>query len=143
MPGDATAAEQETFGPVVALSSVSDTDEAVARANDTDYGLHGALWTGDEERGRAVARRIDTGTVSINEGYPVSWAAVDAPMGGRGDSGIGRRHGPEGLLRFTDTQAVATSGPVSISSREIPDRLWAAGLSAAARLLRTVPRWIR
>ncbi len=143
VPTDATAYGQETFGPVVALYPVSDTDEAVARANDTDYGLHGAIWTGEEERGRAVARRVDTGTVSINEGYAVSWGSVDAPMGGRGDSGIGRRHGPEGLLRFTDAQAVATSGPVPLSPRGLPDRLWAAGLSTVARLLRKVPRWIR
>ena len=143
VPTDATAHDTETFGPVVALYPVSDTDEAVARANDTEYGLHGAVWTGDEERGRAVARRIDTGTVSVNEGYAAAWAAVDAPMGGRGDSGVGRRHGPEGLLRYTDAQTVATGGPVPVGPEGVPDRLWAAGLSTVARLLRKVPRWIR
>ncbi|MEZ3116423.1 succinic semialdehyde dehydrogenase [Halobaculum sp. MBLA0147] len=140
---DAVAHETETFGPVVSLYPVESVDEAVARANDTDYGLHGAVWAGDVERGEAVARRLETGTVSVNEGYAAAWASLDAPMGGRGDSGLGRRHGAEGLLRYTAAQTVATGRALQLDPGPVPDRLWAAGLTTVARLLRKVPKWVK
>lgn len=143
VPADATVGETETFGPVVSLYPVESTDEAIERANDTAYGLHGNVWTGDVERGREVARQIDCGTVAVNEGYAAAWGSLDAPMGGRGDSGIGRRHGPEGLLRYTESQTVATGGPVPLGPGPLPDRLWARSLGVLAGLVRRVPRWIK
>ncbi|MFF4276824.1 succinic semialdehyde dehydrogenase [Streptomyces sp. NPDC001536] len=97
----------ETFGPVVAVYRYSDLDEAVERANDTAYGLNASVWTGNGRRGRAVAARLHAGTVNVNEGFTAAWASLDAPMGGTGDSGLGRRHGAEGLLKYTEAQTVA------------------------------------
>ena len=74
---------EETFGPVVAVRSVADEHEAVRLANDSAYGLHAGVWTRDVARGRAVAARIETGTVSVNETYSAAWGATAAPMGGR------------------------------------------------------------
>lgn len=98
----------ETFGPVVSIYRFSDEDEAVERANDTDYGLNASIWTRDLSRGRALASRIKAGTVNINEGYGSAYASYDAPMGGMKSSGLGRRHGTEGLLRYTEAQTVSS-----------------------------------
>jgi aldehyde dehydrogenase (NAD+)/succinate-semialdehyde dehydrogenase/glutarate-semialdehyde dehydrogenase len=98
----------ETFGPVVGLYRFSSDEEAVALANDTIYGLNASVWTSDLARGRALAARIKAGTVNINEGYGSAYASYDAPMGGMKASGLGRRHGAEGLLRYTEAQTVAS-----------------------------------
>ncbi|MCO6004647.1 succinic semialdehyde dehydrogenase [Actinoallomurus purpureus] len=98
----------ETFGPVVALYPFSSDDEAVRLANGTPYGLNASVWTGDIARGRRVAARIKAGTVNINEGYAAAYGSYDAPMGGMKDSGVGRRHGAEGLLRYTEAQTIAS-----------------------------------
>ncbi|WP_345420551.1 aldehyde dehydrogenase [Pseudonocardia xishanensis] len=88
-----TLAREEIFGPVLTVIPYSDTDEAIAIANDSDYGLGGTVWTTDEERGEAVAKRVETGTIGVN------FYANDpgAPFGGVKASGIGREFGPEGL----------------------------------------------
>jgi succinate-semialdehyde dehydrogenase/glutarate-semialdehyde dehydrogenase len=99
--------DEETFGPVVALYPVQSDDEAVALANDTVYGLNGAVVTRDKGAGRTIALRLQAGTVNVNEGYGPSWGSTRAPRGGMGDSGLGRRHGDEGLLKYTESQTVA------------------------------------
>lgn len=99
--------DEETFGPVVSLYRFSDEDEAVALANATPYGLNSSVWTKDGRRGRAVAARLRTGTVNVNESYAAGYGSVQAPMGGMGDSGLGRRHGSEGILKYTEAQTVA------------------------------------
>jgi succinate-semialdehyde dehydrogenase/glutarate-semialdehyde dehydrogenase len=147
---DSMVACEETFGPVVSVEPVSDADEAIEAANDTEYGLNASVWTGDTDRGAAVAREIDCGTVCVNDGYASGWAAVDAPMGGFGDSGLGRRHGHEGIERYLESRTVATSriGPVD-APPGIPDAWYAKGMFAAAQLLRYTPslsgirRWFR
>ncbi len=98
----------ETFGPVVSVYRVGDENEAIELANDTPYGLNASVWTRDVARGRRVAARIQSGTVNINEGYASTWASYAAPMGGTKESGVGRRHGAEGLLKYTDAQTVAS-----------------------------------
>ncbi|MBG0827837.1 succinate-semialdehyde dehydrogenase (NADP(+)) [Planomonospora sp. ID67723] len=99
---------EETFGPVVSIYRFADEDEAVEKANDTVYGLNASVWTGDVARGRALAARIKAGTVNVNEGYGSAYASYDAPMGGMKSSGLGRRHGAEGLLKYTEAQNIAS-----------------------------------
>lgn len=99
---------EETFGPVVAVYPVVDDDDAVTRANDTDYGLSASIWSRDVETARALAARVRAGSVNVNDGYVAAIGSVAAPMGGMGDSGVGRRHGPDGILRYTEAQTVAS-----------------------------------
>jgi succinate-semialdehyde dehydrogenase / glutarate-semialdehyde dehydrogenase len=98
----------ETFGPVVSLYRVDSEDEAIEKANDSDYGLNFSVWTSDPKHGRQVAARLQAGTVNVNEAYAAAWASVDAPMGGMKDSGLGRRHGEHGILKYTEAQTIAT-----------------------------------
>jgi succinate-semialdehyde dehydrogenase/glutarate-semialdehyde dehydrogenase len=65
------------------------------------------VYCGDTDRGKAIAERIQAGTVNVNDGYSSAWASLDAPMGGMKASGLGRRHGREGLLKYTESQTVA------------------------------------
>ena len=74
--------DDETFGPVVSAYRVGSDDEAVLRANDSDFGLNASVWTRDVARGRRIARSIKAGTVNINDGYAAAWGSVGAPMGG-------------------------------------------------------------
>ncbi len=97
----------ETFGPVVSVYPVADEAEAIARANDTAYGLNASVFTRSVRRGRRVAEALRAGTVNINDGFAASYGSIDAPMGGVGISGLGRRHGAEGLLKYTEAQSVA------------------------------------
>jgi succinate-semialdehyde dehydrogenase / glutarate-semialdehyde dehydrogenase len=97
---------EETFGPVVSVFSVVDDDDAVTRANDTEYGLSASIWSRDVTRARALAARVQTGAVNINDGYLSAISTLAAPMGGMKASGVGRRHGADGILRFTESQTV-------------------------------------
>lgn len=100
-----TLCREETFGPVVSLYRVADEAEAVARANDSVYGLNASVWSA--HRGEAVAAQLRAGTVNVNESYAAAWGSHAAPMGGFGESGMGRRHGSQGLLKYTEAQSVA------------------------------------
>ncbi|CAM5239425.1 succinic semialdehyde dehydrogenase [Streptomyces chartreusis] len=104
---DMTLYDQETFGPVVSIYTYRDVDEAVALANATAYGLNGSVWSRNGARARAVAARVHAGTVNVNEAFAAAWGSIDAPMGGMGDSGLGRRHGADGILKYTEPQTVA------------------------------------
>jgi succinate-semialdehyde dehydrogenase/glutarate-semialdehyde dehydrogenase len=97
-----TAAREETFGPVAVVMKVADEDEAVALANDTDYGLAAALWT-RAERGVAIARRLETGQVAVNG---IVKTDPRLPSGGVKRSGIGRELGPHGIREFVNAQQV-------------------------------------
>jgi succinate-semialdehyde dehydrogenase/glutarate-semialdehyde dehydrogenase len=100
---------QETFGALVAVHVVDSADVGVALANDSEYGLNASVLSGSKRRGLRVAARIDAGSVNVNEGYRGSFSSVDAPMGGVKLSGLGRRNGPEGLLRFMEAHTVSHS----------------------------------
>ena len=137
LPADADAAREETFGPVLSVTPVAGSEEAIARANDTDYGLHASVWTDDTERGRRVARQIEAGSVSVNDGYLGMWASTDAPMGGVGDSGIGRRHGRQGIEKYTETQTVTTQrGPPLAPVDGVPKRWIGRAAQAGVEALR-------
>jgi succinate-semialdehyde dehydrogenase / glutarate-semialdehyde dehydrogenase len=105
----------ETFGPLVSIYRFADPDEAIAKANDTAYGLNASVWTRSVRRGREVGARLHAGTVNINEGYSAAWGSVDAPMGGVGESGLGRRHGTEGLLKYTEAKTLARQRLLNIA----------------------------
>ena len=105
----------ETFGPVVSIYPVSSDDEAIARANDSEYGLNGSVWTADADRGRAVASKINCGTVNVNEGFAATFGSIDAPMGGMKNSGLGRRQGRDGIRRFVEVQSIGTQSGIPIA----------------------------
>jgi len=107
---------EETFGPVVSIYRVDTVDEAVEKANDSRYGLNASIWSRDTDRARQIAARLQAGTVNINEGFASAWASTDAPMGGFKDSGVGRRHGAQGLLKYTEPQTVAIQRIVPLSA---------------------------
>jgi betaine-aldehyde dehydrogenase len=99
-----TIAQEEIFGPVLAVMSYGTEDEAVAIANDSPYGLGGAVYTSDPDRGLAIASRLRTGTCAINDGLP---AGGGGPFGGYKRSGLGRERGPEGLHEFLELKTVS------------------------------------
>jgi succinate-semialdehyde dehydrogenase / glutarate-semialdehyde dehydrogenase len=86
---------------------VSSVEEAIEQANDSCYGLNFSVWTRDADQGRDIASRLEAGSVNVNEAYAATWGSVDSPQGGMKESGIGPRHGAEGILKFTQAQTVA------------------------------------
>lgn len=104
LTNEARTAQEEIFGPVLVILAHDGDDDAVRMANDSPYGLSGAVHGGDLERAHAVARRIRTGTVSVNSGV---WYSADVPFGGYKQSGIGREMGVAGFEEYLETKVVA------------------------------------
>jgi acyl-CoA reductase-like NAD-dependent aldehyde dehydrogenase len=102
-PEDAPVVQEEAFGPVLPLLRFTDTDVVIARANDSDYGLAGSVWSRDVAAALDVAARMDTGSVWINQNRQV---AAHVPFSGFKQSGFGVENGREGLLEFTQTKAI-------------------------------------
>jgi succinate-semialdehyde dehydrogenase/glutarate-semialdehyde dehydrogenase len=134
--------DEETFGPVVSLYRVRDADEAVERANDSRYGLNASVWT-SARRGEQLAVRLRAGTVNVNEGYAAAWASHDAPMGGMRESGVGRRHGREGIVKYCEPQTVAVQRLLPIAPvGGMSGQQYARTMTAAAHVLKRLPwRW--
>ncbi len=103
---DMLAGSCETFGPVVGLHRFSSDEEGIALANDTEYGLNASVWSTDLDRAQSVARRIDSGNVNINDILATAFASKGTPSGGLKKSGVGARHGDQGLLKYTDAQNI-------------------------------------
>ena len=95
------------YVPVVALYPYDDLEVAIRLANDTPYGLNASVWSRSTRRAVAVAQRIRAGTVNVNESYAGTWTATASPIGGMKQSGAGRRHGAEGILKYTEAQTIA------------------------------------
>ncbi|MFI6865402.1 succinic semialdehyde dehydrogenase [Nocardia sp. NPDC050406] len=134
-----TVYREETFGPVVSVYRVGSDDEAVAQANDTAYGLNASVWSRDTARGRAVAARVNAGSVNVNEGFIAAWGSVAAPSGGLGISGTGRRHGPEGLLKYVDTQTIAVQRGLPIAPLPgMSEQLWAKTMTLFLGAMKTL-----
>jgi aldehyde dehydrogenase (NAD+) len=98
-----TVAQEEIFGPVLVVIPHDGDDDAVRIANDSPYGLSGMVQSASEERAVAVAKRIRTGTVSVNGGM---WFAPDSPFGGYKQSGVGREMGVEGFEEYLETKTI-------------------------------------
>jgi acyl-CoA reductase-like NAD-dependent aldehyde dehydrogenase len=105
---DMAIMREETFGPTLPIMKVADADEAVRLANDSPYGLGAAVYTKDLAKGEAVARRLESGAVCVNDAL-LNYYALELPMGGAKASGMGYRHGPGGIRKFTQHQALLIS----------------------------------
>ena len=104
VPEDAAAVREETFGPTLTIAKVRDMDEAVEKANATNYGLGATVFA--KARGMELARRLRSGMTAVNS--VISFAGIPSlPFGGLGESGFGRIHGPEGLKEFARPKAIA------------------------------------
>ncbi|MGA1146009.1 MAG: succinic semialdehyde dehydrogenase [Candidatus Nanopelagicales bacterium] len=132
-----TLCSVETFGPVVAVYPVGSDEEAVRRANDTEYGLNASVVSRDNRAAQAIARQLRAGTVNVNEGYAAAWASKRAPMGGMGASGLGRRHGDEGMLKYTEAQTIATQRALGFGPQfGWSDERWGDTLASAMGLMK-------
>ncbi|MFD7232388.1 succinic semialdehyde dehydrogenase [Streptomyces sp. NPDC059881] len=130
---------EETFGPVVSIYRFKDEDDVIEQANGTPYGLNSSVWTKDGRRGHAVAARLRTGTVNINEGYAPAYGSVQSPMGGMKDSGLSRRHGSEGILKYTEAQTVSQQRLIPLApSFGMDDAKYAAFMSTSLKVMKAL-----
>jgi acyl-CoA reductase-like NAD-dependent aldehyde dehydrogenase len=138
VPDSSAAVQEETFGPTLTISRVTDAEEALTRANATTLGLGGAVFSANPAKAMDLARRMRSGMTSINS--VLTFASVPAlPFGGVGDSGFGRIHGEDGLREFTRAKAITRRRvrlPVDLMSFGRP----AAATDVLARALRLVHR---
>lgn len=140
VPPQAECFDQETFGPLVSLYSYDRINDAVRLADDTQYGLNASIW-GQVKQAKQVAVQLKAGTVNINEGFAATFGSIDAPMGGMRSSGLGRRQGAEGLLRFTESQAVGSQSLVPIAGpRRLSAKAYSRVLKVGLAALRRTPR---
>jgi acyl-CoA reductase-like NAD-dependent aldehyde dehydrogenase len=138
---DMAVMRDETFGPLLPVMRVRDAEEAVRIANDTPMGLAGYVWSGDAARARALARRIEAGSVCVND-VLVNYFCVEAPLGGVKGSGAGFRHGPEALRQFCRIETVIEDHPLLGGLSSFVDRQLAFPYrSRTLRLLRAFMRW--
>ena len=129
-------ARQEVFGPLIAVVGYDSIDQAVELANDTEYGLNASV-VGPTKLAKQVAGRIMAGSVNVNEGFRAAMASVDSPMGGMKLSGVGRRNGKYGILRFTEARTVGVStGLLKFPSRARQYKVMAPLMNALAKVMK-------
>lgn len=129
-------AREEVFGPVIAVIGYDSLEEAVALANDTEYGLNASV-VGPVKLAKKIASQIMAGSVNVNEGFRASMASLDSPMGGMKQSGMGRRNGAYGLLRFTESRTVGVStGLLKFPSRAKQYNTMAPMMNLLAKVLK-------
>jgi acyl-CoA reductase-like NAD-dependent aldehyde dehydrogenase len=112
VPPDAEVAVEETFGPLLPIVRVTDADEAIRLGNASRFGLSGSVWSRNLARAREVGRRLETGSLCIND-VLVNYLFVSAPLGGIKASGVGFRHGPEALRQFCYPQSIVEDRPLA------------------------------
>jgi acyl-CoA reductase-like NAD-dependent aldehyde dehydrogenase len=103
-----TCMRDETFGPTLPIMKVADVEEGVRLSNDSNYGLQASVWTKDAAKGEKLARRIEAGAVTVNDAQ-INYLALELPMGGWKSSGLGTRHGPDGIRKYTKNQAIVVT----------------------------------
>jgi succinate-semialdehyde dehydrogenase/glutarate-semialdehyde dehydrogenase len=131
---------EETFGPVASIYRFDKVEDAIQMSNASAYGLNSSVWTRDVRRGQWIASQLQTGTSNVNESLSAAWGSVDSPMGGMKTSGLGRRHGAEGILKYTESQTVATQSLMLIGpSRLIAREKYAKVMSAVLQLMKIIP----
>ena len=108
---DMAVIREETFGPVLPVMRVPDAEAALRAANDSPMGLSGSVWSGDRARAAGLARRLQAGSVCVNDAG-VNYFCVEAPLGGIKASGSGFRHGPEGLRQFCRLETIVEDHPL-------------------------------
>jgi succinate-semialdehyde dehydrogenase/glutarate-semialdehyde dehydrogenase len=118
IPQGAEILHKEVFGPVIALVGYEGLDQAIELSNASEYGLNASV-VGNRKQALQVASKLMAGSVNINEGYRATMASMAAPMGGMKQSGMGRRSGPQGLLRFTESRTIGVSNnfPIKLPTR--------------------------
>ncbi len=99
---------EETFGPTLPIMKVSDAEEAVRLANDSPYGLGASVFSRDTARGEAIARRVESGAVNVNDAM-INYTVLELPMGGAKASGLGSRHGAGGIRKYCSQQAIVVT----------------------------------
>jgi len=130
---------EETFGPVVSVSSYSSDAEAIELANDSEYGLNASVISRDKKRALAIAKQLKAGTVNINEGYATAWSTLGSPMGGFGASGLGRRHGLAGIVQYTESQTIATQNALGFGPPfGLSDETWGNLLTTSLGLMKRI-----
>ncbi|MFF2271078.1 succinic semialdehyde dehydrogenase [Agromyces sp. NPDC058136] len=132
---------EETFGAIASLYLVSSDDEAVLAANASEYGLNAAVFTSSPRRGQRIADALAAGSVNVNEGYRGAFSSVAAPMGGVKQSGVGRRNGEAGLLRFVEPITISqTTGLLQLPRTSEEYEAKAPLLLLLARALKAIGR---
>ena len=114
-----TIAQEEIFGPVVAVIAYDGEDEAIAVANDSIYGLSGSVWSSDSERARSVAKRVRTGNIGVNH----FMLDMGGPFGGFKHSGLGREYGIEGIDEYVELQQMTSPALDQESDPAVPSSI--------------------
>jgi len=127
---------EETFGPILPIVRVKDEDEAVRMANDSIYGLSGTVWSKSDARAIAIARRLDTGSVCINESS-ITYGACEAPFGGRKQSGVGQVNGEVGLRGYCHALPIVID---RFGAKE--EHVWYPYTAAKEKTLQKIIRWV-
>ncbi|PWH07837.1 succinic semialdehyde dehydrogenase [Brachybacterium endophyticum] len=139
VPAAARLHGEETFGPVVSVSPVTSTDQAITEANASEYGLSASVYS--RRHGREAALRLEVGMVNVNEAFAAAWGSIDAPSGGVKASGLGHRHGTEGLLQFTRARTIAQQHLLPMGPSGLLDQAgYARVMGSAMRVLHALRR---
>ncbi len=133
---DMLVMREETFGPVLPIVRVADDEEAIRLANDSIYGLSGTVWSKDDARAIAIARRLETGSVCINESS-ITYGACEAPFGGRKASGVGQVNGETGLRGYCHALPIVID---RFGQKE--EQVWYPYTAAKEQVLQKVIRWV-
>ena len=133
---------EETFGPVVAVYPFAGETEAIEQTNASKYGLSASIWTRHPRKAAGIARRIEAGSVNINEGYSAAWGSIDSPIGGMKASGLHPRHGAEGIRKFTASQTIAVQHLMPIApAYGMSQEFFARWMTRLLKILRWTP-WL-